>query len=118
MMYEGVWVVITALSRDHGIQLVHHGQQQLELVGRLLQMHKHEVAQNSIPNLHRTKKPQLATEEFSQDFCVGQPCRQSQLRQAICAADGVVMLKRLPYIATETEEKGTAHNSEVWGLTA
>ena len=71
MMYEGVWVVITALSRDHGIQLVHHGQQQMELVGRLLQMHKHEVAQNSLPNLHRTKKPSWPQRNSHRTFAWG-----------------------------------------------
>ncbi len=55
MMYESIWVVITALSRDHCIQLVHHGQQQLELVSWLLQMHKDKVAQNNLSNLHCTK---------------------------------------------------------------
>ncbi len=68
VMYESIWVVITALSRDHCIQLVHHGQQQLELVSWLLQMHKHKVAQNNLSNLHRTKIIQLGTRNLSQDF--------------------------------------------------
>ena len=71
MMYESIWVVVTALSRDHCIQLVHHGQQQLELVSWLLQMHKHKVAQNNLPNLHWTRKTQLGTRIFSQEFVQG-----------------------------------------------
>ena len=36
VMYERVRIIIAALAGDHGIQLVHHGQQQLQLVSRLL----------------------------------------------------------------------------------
>ncbi len=70
-MYESIWVVVTALSRDHCIQLVHHGQQQLELVSWLLQMHEHKIAQNNLPNLHRTRKFQLDTRNLSHDFAQG-----------------------------------------------
>lgn len=54
MVYECIRVVITALAGDHGVQLVHHGQQQLQLVSWLLQMDEHKLAQHRLPNLQRT----------------------------------------------------------------
>jgi len=102
MMYESIWVIVTALSRDHCIQLVHHGQQQLELVSWLLQMHKHKVAQNNFANLHHTQKTKLGTRNLSQDFAQG---TQTHNKQAVYATDGVVMLVKLPQNHTEDGKK-------------
>lgn len=52
MVDECIWVVIRALAGDHGIQFVHHGQQQLQLVSRLLQVDEHKLAQHCLSNLH------------------------------------------------------------------
>ena len=52
MMYEGIWVVIHALSRDHGIQLVHHGHQQVQLVSWPLQVNEYKLAHHKLANLH------------------------------------------------------------------
>lgn len=52
MVDESIWVVISALAGDHGVQLVHHGQQQLQLVSRLLQVDEHKLPQHCLPDLH------------------------------------------------------------------
>jgi len=85
MMYESIWVVVTALSRDHCIQLVHHGQQQLELVSWLLQMHKHKVPQNSLSNLHRTEDS-VGHKRLPTGLCIEQPYMQTQPWEAVYAA--------------------------------
>ena len=51
MVDERIWVVICTLAGDHGVQLVHHGQQQLQLVGRLLQVDKHKLPQHGLSDL-------------------------------------------------------------------
>ena len=51
MVDESIWVVICTLAGDHGVQLVHHGQQQLQLVGRLLQVDEHKLPQHCLSNL-------------------------------------------------------------------
>ena len=51
MMNEGIWIVICALAHDHGIQLVHHGQQQLKLVSILVQVDEDVVPQQELTNL-------------------------------------------------------------------
>ena len=53
MMDHGIWVVIGTLPHDHGIQLVHHGQQEVELVARLGQVNEDKVAQQQLANLHQ-----------------------------------------------------------------
>lgn len=43
-MDHGIWVVISTLPHDHGIQLVHHSQQEVELIAGLGQVNEHKVA--------------------------------------------------------------------------
>lgn len=67
MMDKCIWVVIRALAGDHGIQLVHHGQQQLQLVSRLLQMDEHKLAQHCLSNLQSSVKSAAQTKGARHD---------------------------------------------------
>ena len=51
MMYQSIWVVIRALPHDHSIQLMNHGQQQMELVAIVAQVDENEVTQQQLTNL-------------------------------------------------------------------
>lgn len=69
-MDERVWVVIRALTGDHGIQLVHHGQQQLQLVSRLLQVYEHKLAQHRLSNLQSSSNLGAQAKDAQHDEAV------------------------------------------------
>ena len=51
MMQEGVGVVLSSAASHKRVELGHHGQQHVELVGGALQVHKHALPQQLLSYL-------------------------------------------------------------------